>query len=100
MGEEIGLKLIDQIEDSLEDEIGLCLRRLHATQTWTTVKGEIFDQLMCLMKGERYMRFTGNYRDTTLRDLYADPSPADYMINTLCQLRGIGADQSDGGAVN
>ena len=59
----MGLELIDQIEDSLEDEIGLCLRRLHATPTWTTVKSQLFEQLMCLTKRERYMRFTGDFRD-------------------------------------
>lgn len=59
----MGLELIDQIEDSLEDEIGPCLRRLHATPTWTTVKSQLFEQLMCLTKRERYMRFTGDFRD-------------------------------------
>jgi hypothetical protein len=63
VGKNMGLKLIDQIEDSLEDEIGLCLRRLHATPTWTTVKSELFEQLMGLAKRERYMRFTGDFRD-------------------------------------
>lgn len=30
----------------------------------------------------------------------ADPTQADDMIDTLCQLRGIGTDQTAGGAVN
>ena len=48
MGEKMGLKVHDQIEDSLDDEVGLCLRKLHANQTWTAVKIELFEQLMTL----------------------------------------------------
>jgi hypothetical protein len=36
----------------------------------------------------------------TLMAINADPSQADDMIDTLCQLRGIGTDHSAGGAVN
>ena len=43
MGEKMGLKVHDQIEDSLDDEVGLCLRKLHANQTWTAVKIELFE---------------------------------------------------------
>jgi hypothetical protein len=63
MGEKMGLKVHDQIEDSLDDEVGLCLRKLHANQTWTAVKIELFEQLMTLTKRGRYLRFTGDYRD-------------------------------------
>jgi hypothetical protein len=36
----------------------------------------------------------------TLMAINADPSQADDMIDTLCQLRGMGTDHSAGGAVN
>ena len=36
----------------------------------------------------------------TLMAINADPTQADDMIDTLCQLRGIGTDQTAGGAVN
>ena len=36
----------------------------------------------------------------TLMAINADPLQADEMIDTLCQLRGIGTDHSAGGAVN
>ncbi len=68
MGEKMGLKVHDQIEDSLDDEVGLCLRKLHANQTRTAVKIELFEQLMTLTKRGRYLRFTGDYRDTTSRE--------------------------------
>ena len=57
------LKVHDQIEDSLDDEVGLCLRKLHANQTWTAVKIKLFEQLIALTKRGRYFRFTGDYRD-------------------------------------
>jgi hypothetical protein len=63
MGEKMTLKVHDQIEDSLDDEVGLCLRKLHANQTWTAVKIKLFEQLMALTKRGRYFRFTGDYRD-------------------------------------
>lgn len=55
------LKVHDQIEDSIDDAVGLCIRKLHANPTWTTEKTQLFEQLMALTKRERYMRFTGDY---------------------------------------
>jgi hypothetical protein len=63
MDKTMGLKIHDQIEDSLDDAVGLCLRQLHANQTWTAAKIELFVQLMALTKRERYLQFTGDYRD-------------------------------------
>jgi hypothetical protein len=59
----MGLKVHDQIDDSIDDEVGLCLRKLHANPTWTTEKIQLFEQLMALTKREKYMRFTGDFRD-------------------------------------
>jgi len=59
----MGLNVHDQIADSIDDEVGLCLRKLHANPTWTTEKTQLFEQLMARTKRERYMRFTGDYRD-------------------------------------
>ena len=59
----MGLKVHDQIDDSIDDEVSLCLRKLHANPTWTAEKIQLFKQLMALTKRERYMRFTGDYRD-------------------------------------
>ncbi len=53
----------DQIEDFLEDEVGLCLRNLHAIETWTAQKVKLFDLLEDLTKRGRYFSFTGDYRD-------------------------------------
>jgi hypothetical protein len=63
----MGLKVHDQIDDSIYDEVGLCLRELHANPTWTAEKIQMFEQLMALMKRERYMRFTGDFCDYHLK---------------------------------
>jgi len=63
----MGLKVCDQIEDLLADEVGICLRMFHANQTWAAVKFELFEELMALTKRERYQRFTGDYRDYYLQ---------------------------------
>ncbi len=53
----------DRITDSLNDQIGRCLRRVHAIPTWTTVKVSEFEELIRLCEQERYLRFRGDYRD-------------------------------------
>jgi hypothetical protein len=59
----MGLKVHDQIDDSLDDGVGVCLRKLHLNPTWTAVKIQLFEQLMALTKRDKYIRFTGDYRD-------------------------------------
>ena len=53
----------DQITDRLDDDVGKCLQRLHAIPTWTSEKVAEFEELLALCKRERYLRFTGDYRD-------------------------------------
>jgi hypothetical protein len=55
--------LENQIEDNLDDEVGRCLRNLHLNRTWTAEKKRLFAQLEVLTKRERYLLFTGDYRD-------------------------------------
>jgi hypothetical protein len=52
-----------QIPDSLDDEVGKCLQRFHAIRTWTSAKAELFKQLERLTSKERYLRFSGDFRD-------------------------------------
>lgn len=59
----MALQLQNQISDELDDDVGRCLRRLHALSTWTTEKFSLFEKLIQLCKRERYFRFTGDYRD-------------------------------------
>ncbi len=53
----------DRITDSLDDDVGRCLQRLHAIPTWTAEKLSEFEELMRISKRQRYLRFTGDYRD-------------------------------------
>lgn len=55
--------LENQIEDNLNDEVGLSLRNLHLNRTWTAEKNRLFVQLEDLTKREKYLMFTGDYRD-------------------------------------
>ncbi len=57
------LRFHEQITDTLDDEVGRCLRRLHAIPTWTAEKVTHFEELVRLCKRECYLRFTGDYRD-------------------------------------
>jgi hypothetical protein len=59
----MGLNAENQIEDLIEDEVGLCLRELHTHKTWTTEKIQLFNQLMQLTTKNGYVRFKGDFRD-------------------------------------
>lgn len=59
----MALQAQNQITDSLDDDVGKCLRRLHAIPTWTAEKVSEFEELQRLCKRQRYVRFTGDYRD-------------------------------------
>ena len=59
----MALQAQDRITDSLDDDIGRCLQRLHAIQTWNAEKVSEFEELIRLCKRQRYLRFTGDYRD-------------------------------------
>lgn len=63
MGYKMAFHLENQIEDNLDDEVGRCLRNLHLNRTWTAEKKRLFAQLEVLTKRERYLLFTGDYRD-------------------------------------
>jgi hypothetical protein len=53
----------DRITDSLDDDVGRCLQRLHEIPTWTDEKVSKFEELIQLCNKQRYLRFTGDYRD-------------------------------------
>ena len=53
----------DQLTDSLDDDVGKCLHRLHAIPTWTAEKVYLFEELLRICKRQSYLRFTGDYRD-------------------------------------
>ena len=48
------LKLIDQMADDIDDEVGRCLRELTAIPTWTVNTHLIFKKLEKLVEGKRY----------------------------------------------
>ena len=48
------LKLIDQMADDIDDEVGRCLRELIAIQTWTGDERLLFEKLEKLVERERY----------------------------------------------
>ena len=59
----MALRAQNQIADSLDDDVGRCLQQLHAVPTWTAEKVSYFEELMRLCKRQRYLRFTGDFRD-------------------------------------
>ena len=62
-GNTLAFRAQDQITDSLEDDVGKCLQRLHSIPTWTAGKKSVFEELLRLCKQQRYLRFTGDFRD-------------------------------------
>ncbi len=57
------LRIQDQIADNRDDDVGLCLYRLNAIPTWTSVKMSLFSELLRLTKSGRYLHFKGDFRD-------------------------------------
>lgn len=60
------IKLEQQIPDSLNDEVGLCLQQLRALPTWTVKKHEMFTKFIQLSRKKRYLLFTADVRDYLL----------------------------------
>lgn len=58
----MALKFENQIEDDLNDDVGRCLRALHAHPTWTAAKAAAFRHLEEVAAQEGYLRFTGDFR--------------------------------------
>ncbi len=59
----MALKVEGQIADTLEDQVGLCLREFHSIKTWTADKTRLFEMLIRLANQERYFSFKGDFRD-------------------------------------
>jgi endogenous inhibitor of DNA gyrase (YacG/DUF329 family) len=58
----MALKFENQIRDDLNDDVGRCLRALHAHPTWTAAKVAAFKHLEEVAAQEGYLRFTGDFR--------------------------------------
>ena len=61
------LHLDNQIPDTINDEIGICLRQLHAIPQWTKEKVKIFLKFETLANRENYMSFFADRRDYHLQ---------------------------------
>lgn len=51
------------IVDNIDDSIGTHLRTLQAIRTWTGEKAQLFKTVERLATTQRYLRFTGDFRD-------------------------------------
>ncbi len=52
-----------QIPDDLSDDVGQCLRRLHALPRWTAQKFEVYKEFEQLAERHCYLTFVADYRD-------------------------------------
>lgn len=59
----MALKRENQIPDDIQDEIGICLRKLHAIPTWTAHKHAVYEEFKELIKTEKYFSFSADCRD-------------------------------------
>ncbi len=55
--------LRNTIIDNINDSIGTHLRTLQAIRTWTGEKAQLFKAVERLATTQRYLRFTGDFRD-------------------------------------
>ena len=63
----MALSVEDRIEDNLPDAIGKCLRAFNQIPTWNKEKIELFDAFLRLASKEKYLEFTGDFRDYHLQ---------------------------------
>lgn len=59
----MALKREKQLEDNINDEIGLCLQALRSIPTWTSQKFYLFERFKSLARKKRYVYFTADVRD-------------------------------------
>jgi hypothetical protein len=59
----LSLTYSQKITDDIDDEIGRRLRALGLIRTWNGEKMRLFSEVDELAKQERYLRFTGDFRD-------------------------------------
>lgn len=63
----MALLLENQIQDEIPDAVGKCLEELRKIPTWTKKKIELFAAFESMAKREKYLHFTGDFRDYHLQ---------------------------------